>query len=104
MRSIKGFILRLKYFVRGLRQVGKPHLGAKVIFAGSQYVLTQGVQHPYWNLTSTTTGARREDVHIAKCKMDRSLAGIWRAMKFHYDFYMRYWYDIDLRHFRLLGR
>lgn len=96
MNDMKKLIVRIKYIVSALREIGQPHIGARVTYNGVPCVLTQGMADPLWNLQVLDTQEFYKKVPITECKLDTSLAGKWRAFRFHYNFYMVYWYSSDV--------
>ena len=85
------FIIRLS-----LRWILSNCLGDRVRYRGKEYILTQGVCDPLWNLLSDD-GERLEFVHhdhFYKIASFKNYIGSFRA---GYGFYMTSWYRIWLR-------
>lgn len=100
---MKNLIVRLKYLWRGWNEIGKPHLGMRVVYQGKNCVLTQGVANPYWNMSVIDSDEYIKRVHVSDFQLDTSLKGKWLTVKFHYDFYTQYWLQIDAYRMRFFS-
>jgi len=98
--SIVGLYVRAIYAWRALKQIDKPHLGGIVTYRGEKCRLYQGVYSPKWHLSSAATGEIFKFVPVPEFELDRSLRGRWAAFKSSYDFWMAYWFTIDVRRVR----
>jgi len=101
-RGIKGFVIKLKYAWFAIRQINRPHLGDIVIYKKTECFLIQGVMSPYWDLLPINEMVKQNQRTIWKHvhESDFKLEPIWKRFKksflFTYNFYMGYWYTIDL--------
>lgn len=93
---MKGLLIKIRYLLDSVSRIGQPHIGAHVVYNGERCVLTQGVKDPKWNMSGLESNQYYKDVLISDCVLDRSFQAKWKAFKFHYDFRMTYWYDIEL--------
>jgi hypothetical protein len=102
MKTIKGFLVRLKYIYRALKEINSPHLGDVVTYKNTPCFLIQGVRAPYWDLMPLSEMDKRNhrtrwnDVHEQHFKLDPIYKRFWFSFRFTYDFYMRSWYSIDI--------
>ena len=101
---MKKLRIKLIYVIRALRAINRPHLGDKVIYDGIECILIQGVASPYWDmipLTKENLSLNRRVRFNRIHEKDFKLEPIWKRFGFSfrhtYRFYMRNWFDIDLR-------
>lgn len=89
---MRKLIVRLVYLIQAIKKMNRFHIFDTVIHANEEYILTQGVADPYWNLSGKI---RLENIHRDMFKLKNPITGRLRRIKHYYDFKMGYWFQID---------
>jgi hypothetical protein len=90
--------VRLVYIFRALKQINQPHLGDVAYYQGFKYHLIQGVAAPYWDLFDMKARIRVNSIHVSKFRLQPLWRRFFFSFRFTYRFYIRYWFDIDVRY------
>ncbi len=102
-KEIVGLYLRTRALARSVRQVNRVHLMDEVIYNGKKCFVNNGVSAPVWDLCEkewNLDGTRNTyRVHENNFKKIRSYRNLKNDLLHNYDWYMLYWYKIDLRKF-----
>lgn len=101
-KLLYGVFLRIRALVISIKQVNKVHLMDQVIYDGKECFVNNGASAPVWDLCEEAvnlhTGKRNTyKVHEKDFKKVRSLKNLKNDLFYHYNWYMTYWYSIDLR-------
>ena len=89
---IRKIIVKIIYLIQAIRRINRYHLGDLVIHAHEEYILTQGVSNPYWNLSGKIRLTR---VHKDRFYLKNPILGRFERVKKYYKFKMDCWYSID---------
>lgn len=98
---MKGLLIKLKYAYFALCKINRPHLGDIVTYKNVECLLIQGVQSPYWDLIPISEmekqrRTRWNQVHEDLFKLQPLHKRFKKSFMFTWDFFMGYWYRIDL--------
>lgn len=97
MKTIIGIYVRMIYAYRALKAIRQPHLGDKVYFRGRWHFLNQGVNAPYWDLWQPCTRTMEHSIPESKFELQPLYRRFWFSFRFTYRFYMRSWFQIDVK-------
>jgi len=104
----------LRIYYLAIKSIFKLNLGDIVKYKEKKFVLTQGVCNPYWNIQEYIKCCFEdpllranfyeniklkylENIHKNKFKKELSIRNIIHDIKFTYNFYKGYWFDIWYR-------
>ena len=100
-RSLK---IKAQYAKIALKKIKSPKLGDIVTYKNIECMLIQGVAAPLWDLLPMTEENLAKDqreifkyVHEADFKLKPFIKRFNFSFKSTYDFYIRNWYDIDMK-------
>ena len=100
-KLLYGLILRSKTLFISVKQVNEVHLMDSVIYDGKKCFVNNGVSAPIWDLCEEelkSDGIRNTyRVHEKDFKKAKTFRNLKNDLFYHYDWYMRCWYKIDLR-------
>jgi hypothetical protein len=90
------FFVYMKIFRLCFYSLKKLNLGDIVVYRNRRWVLFQGVQNPYWDL-SLLGEKETANVHRDLFLKEKSLGNFMHDLRSTYRFYRGYWFDIWVR-------
>ena len=104
-KVIKSFLLKIRFFYLGFKNIDKLNIGDEVIFNNKKYYLSSLkyidlVDGEYWSMIREETN--EYEIHSLKeIKKIKNLKNIKNAILITYRFYMTNWYLIAKRNISL---
>lgn len=93
--------LKTKNLVLSIKQFNKFHIMDKVIYDGKVCFINNGTSYPMWDICEEEPkkdGTRNcYCVHETKLKKIICKSNIKNDLFYHYIWWKKYWYEIDLR-------
>lgn len=93
LKKLKKLSWKLFILALSLKNTFKLNLGDIVIYKNNEYYLTQGVNKPFWTLSSTYSG-HEIIAHQKLFNKKGSIKNYKHSFKHNYRFYMNSWFDI----------